>query len=85
MFAGTFTLEAVLDVCVTDAIGDDDAIAAFSALVDKSLVTFADASRTRYLLLETIRAYAISAAQRATTSTRFDAVSPCITSRWPRI
>ncbi len=65
VFAGTFTLEAVLDVCVTDAIGDDDAIAAFSALVDKSLVAFADASRTRYLLLETIRAYASSAAQRA--------------------
>jgi predicted ATPase/DNA-binding XRE family transcriptional regulator len=65
VFAGTFTLEALLDVCAADAISDDDVIAAFAALVDKSLVTFADASRTRYLILETIRAYASSAARRS--------------------
>lgn len=65
VFAGTFTLEAVLDVCSTDSTSDDDTLVAFAALIDKSLVTVADASRTRYLLLETIRAYAITAARRS--------------------
>jgi diguanylate cyclase (GGDEF)-like protein len=54
-FAGGFSLEAILAVCSDDALPVDEAFAALSALVDKSLVVF---ESLRYRLLESTRAYA---------------------------
>jgi predicted ATPase/class 3 adenylate cyclase len=65
VFAGSFTLDAAEQVCVSpslDASGDlerDDVLDAVAALVDRSLVVRTDANGgPRFRLLETIRQYA---------------------------
>ena len=65
VFAGTFTVDALVDVCAQAGIEEDVSEWALAALIDKSLVTVADAGRTRYVLLETIRDYARAAVLRS--------------------
>lgn len=71
IFTGGFTLPAVLQVCADDTLPSDDAFAALSALVDKSLVVF---EAPRYRLLESTREYAAerldAGGERATVSAR---------------
>jgi diguanylate cyclase (GGDEF)-like protein len=55
IFAGGFTLDAILAVCATDHLEPEMAFGALSALVDKSLVVF---EAPRYRFLESTREYA---------------------------
>jgi predicted ATPase/DNA-binding XRE family transcriptional regulator len=64
-FAGSFTGEALVDVCGQAGVDAESAEPALAALIDKSLIAVVDRSRTRYVLLETIRDYAGSAALRS--------------------
>ena len=59
VFAGSFTLRAVEDVCCDDVVAADDAAGLMARLVDKSLVVFEppSAGEGRYRLLETMREY----------------------------
>lgn len=62
VFAGTFDLSAVEQVCAGDAgaatLDADDILDVLAALVDKSLVVMeAEAGEARYRLLETVRQY----------------------------
>ena len=58
VFAGGFDLEAAHDVCGADADTEDDTLDSLTGLLDKSMVKMrADAARSRYFLLETLRAY----------------------------
>lgn len=58
-FAGSFTLEAVEDVCSGGSVGREDVLDLLSALVDKSLVlTEQQGEEPQYRLLETMRQYA---------------------------
>ncbi len=59
MFSGTFTLEAVQELCADDELGAWDVVDLLASLVDKSLVT-ADLQSDvpRYGMLETTREYA---------------------------
>lgn len=56
VFAGGFTLDAVVGICTDDALDASAAFTALSALVDKSLVAFE--AHERYRILETMREYA---------------------------
>jgi predicted ATPase/class 3 adenylate cyclase len=59
IFAGTFDLAAVEEVCSDDGIERDQVLDLLAKLVDKSLVSALHVSgRTRYRLLETLRDYA---------------------------
>ncbi len=61
VFAGGMGLEACESVCAGTGLSADEILDLLSELVDKSLVSVAEAdgdSRTRYRLLETIRQYA---------------------------
>jgi predicted ATPase len=59
IFAGTFTLDAVGDVCGDDDIHDSEALDILGVLVDKSLVVADVGERqSRYHLLQSIQAYA---------------------------
>ena len=58
VFAGGFDLEAAHGVCGDDLALEDDTLDALTGLVDKSMVSVrSGAGRTRYLVLETLRAY----------------------------
>jgi predicted ATPase/DNA-binding XRE family transcriptional regulator len=65
IFAGTFPLEAALEICCDDDADELHALELLAALVDASLVV-ADVSgeATRYRLLETTRAYSADAMLR---------------------
>ena len=67
MFAGGFTLDAVIGVCSDDALDASETFTVLSALVDKSLVAFE--AHERYRILETMREYA---GERLTESGRFE-------------
>ena len=61
VFAGSFVLEAVEDVCAGDGLETDQVSLVLADLVDKSLVASDDRRGSRrYRLLETIRSYAAS-------------------------
>ncbi len=58
-FAGSFTADAVADVCAADDLDDLDVLERLASLVEKSLVVSdSGTDQTRYRLLESIRAYA---------------------------
>ena len=58
VFAGGFDLEAAHGVCGADADTEDDTLDSMTGLLDKSMVKMrAGAARSRYFLLETLRAY----------------------------
>lgn len=59
VFAGSFTLRAVEDVCCDDVVRANEAAGLMARLVDKSLVVFEppSAGEGRYRLLETMREY----------------------------
>ena len=60
VFAGTFTLEAVEQVCGWEPITTDDVLDLLSALVDKSLVSVDEGQGSiRYRLHETLRQYGL--------------------------
>src|SRR6185295_16331561 len=57
-FAGGFDLDAAHGVCAEGDAGEDDTLDLITSLVDKSMVTVrGGAARTRYGVLETLRAY----------------------------
>lgn len=58
VFAGGFDLQAGHGVCGDQHASEDDTLDALTGLVDKSMVSVrSDGGRTRYLVLETLRAY----------------------------
>lgn len=58
VFAGGFDLDAAHGVCGADSDTDDDTLDLLTGLVDKSMVKMrAGVDRTRYFVLETLRAY----------------------------
>ncbi len=58
VFAGGFDLEAAHSVCGADDDTEDDTLELLTGLLDKSMVKMrAGTDRSRYLLLETLRAY----------------------------
>jgi predicted ATPase/DNA-binding SARP family transcriptional activator len=58
VFAGGFDLDAAHGVCGTEADTEDDTLDLLTGLLDKSMMKMrAGATRSRYLLLETLRAY----------------------------
>ena len=58
VFAGGFDLDAAHGVCGEDGSTEDDTLDLLTGLVDKSMVTVrSSADRTRYVVLETLRAY----------------------------
>jgi predicted ATPase/DNA-binding SARP family transcriptional activator len=58
VFAGGFDLDAAHGVCTDDDSTEDDTLDLITSLVDKSMVTvLGSAARTRYGVLETLRAY----------------------------
>ncbi len=58
VFAGGFDLDAAHGVCGEDGADEDDTLDLLTGLVDKSMVTVrSGADRTRYVVLETLRAY----------------------------
>lgn len=60
-FVGTFSLEAVRAVVGVNELGEAAAVAAVGGLVAKSLITaIPSAGETRYRLLDTTRAYALT-------------------------
>ena len=60
VFAGSFTLDAVEDVCAGEPLEVDDILDAVATLVDKSLVVMSPGEdEARYHLLETVRQYAV--------------------------
>jgi predicted ATPase len=60
IFAGSWTLEAVEDVCSADGIASEDMPELLGLLVDRSMVILETApdGRGRYHMLETLREYA---------------------------
>jgi predicted ATPase len=66
VFAGTFSLAAVVALCASDALPEGDVLAVFAALVEKSLVRVADRAAGRYDLLSSIREYAIGIVRERT-------------------
>lgn len=58
VFAGGFDLEAAHGICGTAGRTEDDTLDLLTGLVDKSMVTVRSGTgRTRYVVLETLRAY----------------------------
>lgn len=58
VFAGPFTVDAVVAVAARDALRDSAIYHAFTSLVAKSLINVTDRTERRYGMLETIREYA---------------------------
>ncbi len=59
IFAGAWTLDALLEVCADNTLTEDDVINGLSGLIGKSLVAQDGlSSENRYRLLETLRQYA---------------------------
>ncbi len=74
IFAGSFTLEAALEICCDDGADELHALELLGALVDASLVVAnVSGEATRYRLLETTRAYATDALAREGETTRLAA------------
>ncbi len=66
VFAGGFTLEAVEEVCAGDGVGRESVFDLVNSLVDRSLVVVDTGSeKTRYHLLEILRAYGSARLRRA--------------------
>ncbi|KAA1249530.1 AfsR/SARP family transcriptional regulator [Mycobacterium simiae] len=66
VFAGTFDLEAAHRVCSPAAAGEYDTLRLLSGLVDKSMVVVRHVTdRTRYSVLETLRAFGREQLQRS--------------------
>jgi len=60
IFVNSFTMDAAIAVACEGALREMDVIAAVSGLVEKSLLVMrTESGRTRYRLLETMRAYAL--------------------------
>ena len=57
VFAGSFDVEAVEQVCADGGLDARDVLATLIGLVDKSVVLRTDGEGTRYLLLDTIREF----------------------------
>lgn len=58
VFAGSFDLDAAHGVCAAEGSGADDTLELLAGLVDKSMVVVRNVTdRTRYSVLETLRAY----------------------------
>ena len=58
VFAGGFDLEAAHGVCGADTDTEDDTLDLLTGLLDKSMVKMRTGTdRSRYFLLETLRAY----------------------------
>ena len=74
VFAGSFGLEAVEDVCAEPPLRRSEAIDLLGRLVDKSLVQVeSDAGDRRYRLLETVRQYAVEQLEEAGEREDFEA------------
>jgi predicted ATPase/DNA-binding XRE family transcriptional regulator len=58
VFAGPFTIDAIVAVAARDAVRDSAVYDAFTSLVAKSLVSVSGRGERRYGMLETIREYA---------------------------
>lgn len=66
VFRGTFSLEAVTDVCLRpDSVEDWDELLLLSSLIDKSLVIAEPGDDLRYRILESTREYALERLQEA--------------------
>ena len=60
IFAGGFSLDAVLAVCASEGVDEVDVLDLLSSLADKSLIAAeTSGEKERYRLLETTRAYAL--------------------------
>lgn len=57
VFAGTFDIRAVEEVCAETELEHDEVVAALVGLVDKSVVLRHPADDSRYLLLDTLREF----------------------------
>lgn len=64
-FAGGFDLEAAHGVCGEEGTDEHDTLELLTGLVDKSMVTVLGGATTRYVLLETLRAYGRERLQQA--------------------
>lgn len=62
IFAGSFTLETVEDVCTGEDLPPSSVLPAVTSLVDQSLVSLAEG---RYVLLESVRSYGLEKLQAA--------------------
>lgn len=65
VFAGTFSLEAVQRIVADESLGEWSVLDHLGELVDKSLAIAEGDGEPRYRLLESTRAYALQALQRA--------------------
>lgn len=68
VFAGSWTLEAAESICATDGLDRADVLDGLAGLVDKSLVLVeGQLFQARYLLLETVRQYALEKLRQSDT------------------
>jgi predicted ATPase/DNA-binding XRE family transcriptional regulator len=58
IFAGSFSLDAVVAVCGDDRLSESQVVNAFTSLVEKSLVSVSAQAAGRYRMLEVIKEYA---------------------------
>jgi predicted ATPase/DNA-binding XRE family transcriptional regulator len=58
VFAGSFTLAAIVSLCASDTLPEGEALAVFASLVEKSLVRVSDRTAGRYDLSSLIKEYA---------------------------
>ena len=72
VFAGSFAVDAVHQVCADPRRTEDDTLDLLTGLVDKSIVSVVPGpAGTRYLLLETLRAYARDRLAESGSAARF--------------
>jgi hypothetical protein len=64
-FAGSFSLEAIENVCVGEGVLEADVVDLIDGLVRRSLVIALSGEQTRYRLLETMREYGRDALRRS--------------------
>lgn len=66
MFSGGHTLEAAEGICADELVESESIVGHLSSLVEKSLVNIHhDGTRTRYSMLESVRAYGLTQLARA--------------------
>ena len=58
VFAGSFSLDAAVEVCAGGAVEPGDVVSLLLRIVDKSLAVVEDAELARYRLLDTVRQFA---------------------------
>jgi predicted ATPase/DNA-binding SARP family transcriptional activator len=58
VFAGSFSLDAAVEVCAGGAVRQRDVVTLLLRIVEKSLAIVEDAQRARYRLLDTVRQFA---------------------------